>query len=96
MDHDLVLELTYDDPTRAERVERSLRPEVGDIEGDRTRATLARTDATVEISIEAADLVALRAGLNTWLTLAEVAEAVDGIGSGGTPNGESSPGAADQ
>jgi len=31
------------------------------------------------VSIEAADLVALRAGINTWLTLVDVAERCSGV-----------------
>lgn len=76
MDHDAVLSFEYDDRQRARRVERSLRPEIGDIGGDRTSASLRRTGATVRIEISAADLVALRAGCNTWSTLLSVAERV--------------------
>ena len=69
--HDSLLAVEYDDAERARRVERSLRPEVG----DRSRIRMAREGATLEVAIAAADLVALRAGLNTWLTLVSVAEA---------------------
>ena len=51
-----------------------MRQEVGDIESDRTRATLDSEDRTVTVTVEADDLVALRAGLNTWSTLVGVAE----------------------
>lgn len=68
------LEFEYEDPGRATRIERSVRQEVGEIAGDRTRATIDRDGHIIEIQIEAADLVALRAGLNTWCTLIEVAE----------------------
>jgi KEOPS complex subunit Pcc1 len=74
VDHDAVLSFDYPDPKRARRVERSVRPEIGAIEGDRTTATLDRSGATVTVRIEATDLVALRAGLNTWSTLVAVAE----------------------
>jgi len=74
VDHDAVLSFDYPDPEQARRVERSVRPEIGAIEGDRTTATLNRSGATVTVRIEATDLVALRAGLNTWSTLVAVAE----------------------
>ena len=73
--HRTVLTLEYADESVARRVERSLRPEIGDIEGDRTTAELSRAGATLWVSVEADDLVALRAGCNTWLTLTSVAEA---------------------
>ena len=74
MDHDAVLSFDYPDPARACHVERSVRPEIGAIDGDRTSASLSRSASTVTIEVEAADLVALRAGLNTWSTLVSVAE----------------------
>lgn len=78
--HDAVLTFSYDDADRARIVERSVGREVGEIAGDRTRASLDRDGATVAVTVEAADLVALRAGVNTWTTLVGVAErcAVDG------------------
>ncbi|EMA46716.1 KEOPS complex subunit Pcc1 [Halococcus saccharolyticus] len=72
--HETLLTFEYDTAARATTVEASLRPEIDDIEGDRTRASLARDGGSVEITIEAADLVALRAGQNTWLSLMAVAE----------------------
>jgi len=72
--HRSVLTFDYPDEHLARRVERSLRPEVDEIDGDRTTAGLAREDATLRLTIEADDLVALRAGCNTWLTLSSVAE----------------------
>ncbi len=79
--HDSLLAVEYDDAERARRVERSLRPEVGDIDGDRSEVAVTREGATLEVAIEAEDLVALRAGLNTWLTLVSVAEAAgDAVG----------------
>jgi len=73
--HRTVFTLEYPDESVARRVERSLGPEIGDIEGDRTTARLAREGATVRVTVAADDLVALRAGCNTWLTLTSVAEA---------------------
>jgi len=72
--HAADIAFTYADSERAARVEASLRPEVGDIDGDRTGATLDRDGAVVTVAIEAHDLVALRAGINTWTSLVSVAE----------------------
>ena len=72
--HQTVFTLTYADPERARRIQRSLDPELGDIDGDRTRATLTRDGAVLTLTVEADDLVALRAGCNTWTTLTAVAE----------------------
>jgi len=73
--HRTVFTFEYQDSERARRVERSLRPELDDIDGDRTQATLERADATLQLTVVAEDLVALRAGCNTWTTLTAVAEA---------------------
>ncbi|MFC7027631.1 KEOPS complex subunit Pcc1 [Halomicroarcula sp. GCM10025324] len=76
--HRTVLTAEFDDVERARRVERSVRPEVGAIDGDRTTATLDRADDVLTVTVRASDLVALRAGINTWLTLLSVAEAAGG------------------
>ncbi len=68
------LAFEYTDVERATLIERSVRQEVGEIDGARSRTTIERDNATVELFIEADDLVALRAGLNTWCTLLDVAE----------------------
>jgi KEOPS complex subunit Pcc1 len=78
VEHDGLLEFEYADADAARIVERSVRQEVGDIDGDRTTASVDRSDAVVTVRVEAADLVALRAGLNTWLSLVSVAEACAG------------------
>lgn len=72
--HDATLSFEYDSTERARLVARSVRQEVGEIEGDRTAATVDHEGRTVRVDIAADDLVALRAGLNTWGTLVEVAE----------------------
>lgn len=77
MEHEAALSFEYETPERARRVERSLRPEVGEIAGERTRASLDREGSRVTVVVDAADLVALRAGVNTWTTLVTVAERVD-------------------
>lgn len=77
--HETALSFAYRTPDAAGLVERSVRREVGEIDGDRTSATVARDGATVEVRIAADDLVALRAGLNTWLSLVSVAERVGDV-----------------
>jgi len=73
-DHETLLLLTYTDPERARRVERAITPEVGDIDDERSRTRLDREAAELTLTIEARDLVALRAAANTWLSLVSVAE----------------------
>ena len=72
--HSTSLVLEYPSEAAARTVERSLAQEVGEIDDDRSATTLRRAGGTVELEIEAADLVALRAAANSWLSLASVAE----------------------
>lgn len=72
--HRTRFELEYDDERRARIVAASLAQEVGEIDDERSRTSLARDGRTVEIAVAASDLVALRAAGNTWLSLATVAE----------------------
>jgi KEOPS complex subunit Pcc1 len=72
--HQTHLTAEYDSADQARAIEQSIRPEIDDIEGDRTTARLSRVGQQVELMVEASDLVALRAGINTWLTLRGVAE----------------------
>ena len=72
--HSTRVDLEYDDERRARIVEAAVSREVGEIDDDRSRTTLVREGRTVTIAVEAADLVALRAAGNTWLSLASVAE----------------------
>jgi len=74
--HHLSLQFEYDTERRARTVERSVRMEVGEIDDARSAATVGRDGRTVEVRIGAADLVALRAGTNTWIRLLDVAERV--------------------
>lgn len=71
-----VLEFPYEDPDTARQVARSLAPEAGAIDDDRSRVRLARDGDAVEVTVTATDLTALRAGLNTWFRLVGVAERV--------------------
>jgi KEOPS complex subunit Pcc1 len=72
--HDADLVFDYDTPEAAALVADSIGQEIGEIEGDRTTAAVRRDGSQLRIDIDADDLVALRAGLNTWTTLVEVAE----------------------
>jgi KEOPS complex subunit Pcc1 len=72
--HATTLVFEYDDLDRARTVERAVAREAGDIEGDRTTASVERSGPTVRVAVEADDLTALRAGQNTWCSLVEVAE----------------------
>jgi len=74
--HEAVFEFSYPTERSARTIERAVAPEVGEIEGDRSSATVSREPRTVTVVVEAADLVALRAGINTWCSLVSVAERV--------------------
>ncbi|SFR36967.1 KEOPS complex subunit Pcc1 [Halogeometricum limi] len=74
--HDATLAFTYPDERLARTVAESVRVEVGEIADDRSAATVDRDGRVVRVCVEAADLVALRAGVNTWSHLVGVAEAV--------------------
>ena len=69
-------------------VEASVGQEVGEIDDERSRATVAREGQTVTVEVEAADLVALRAAGNTWLSLAAVAERAGDAARGSEAEGE--------
>ena len=72
--HDATLSFEYESSARARAVARSVSQEVGEIDGDRSAATVELDDARVVVRVVADDLVALRAGCNTWGSLVEVAE----------------------
>ena len=74
--HTAELRFDYRSPKAAATVAESVDQEIGEIEDDRAGATLSREAAELRIDIEANDLIALRAAMNTWGTLIEVAERV--------------------
>ena len=80
--HVATLTFRYPDSDAAGLVAAAVSQEVDEIDGDRSAATVSRDGAAVRVDVGADDLVALRAGLNTWSSLVEVAErsleAVDG------------------
>jgi len=78
--HDATLEFDYDRPSRAALVADSVAREIGEIDDDRSRTTLERTESRVLVEIDADDPVALRAASNTWFSLIDVAERTADIG----------------
>ncbi|MFT4904017.1 MAG: KEOPS complex subunit Pcc1 [Natronomonas sp.] len=79
--HTAELLFSYDSPEAAALVATAVSQEVDEIEGNRTTADVTHIDSEVRIDVDADDLVALRAGLNTWSTLVEVAERMVDSGS---------------
>lgn len=74
MRHEARLTFEYDSPERARRVERAIAPEAADLANERGRTRVSCSGRTLELTVEATDQSALRAGLNTWLALVTVAE----------------------
>ncbi|MFB6110366.1 MAG: KEOPS complex subunit Pcc1 [Halodesulfurarchaeum sp.] len=78
--HETELSFPYRSPERAALVAAALEPEMGAIDGDRTSVSLDRSGAALRVTIEASDVVALRAGQNTWLGVLEATERVNDAG----------------
>ena len=78
--HDATLEFAYETSLRARIVAESVAREIGEIDDERSRTTIDRTGTLVRIEIVAADVVALRAALNTWFSLVDVAERTADVG----------------
>jgi KEOPS complex subunit Pcc1 len=74
--HTVSLSFDYDDERRARLVHGAVAVEVGEIDDDRATATVGRDRTTLRVDVFARDLVALRAGVNTWIRLVETAESV--------------------
>jgi KEOPS complex subunit Pcc1 len=72
--HEAALEFDYETRSRAELVAASVAREIGEIDDERSRTTIECEDSQVAIEIDADDIVALRAALNTWFSLIDVAE----------------------
>ncbi len=72
--------LRFDYPSAADAalVARSISVEAGQLDDDRSTVDVDRTGATVGVEVAAADQIALRAGLNSWLRYVSVAEQVAG------------------
>ncbi|WP_435159574.1 KEOPS complex subunit Pcc1 [Haladaptatus sp. DFWS20] len=84
MSHDVRFDFEYQSAERALLIFRSIEQEIGEIDDERSQTTVERDGNVVVIHVSAADLVALRAAMNTWQTLVGVAERV-------SERGESSP-----
>jgi len=90
VEHALTVEFEYATERRARTVADSIRVETDEVPDDRSRASVDCDGRVVAVDVVAADLVALRAGANTWLRLVGVAEDVAsaaaerraGVGSG--------------
>ncbi|WP_049922996.1 KEOPS complex subunit Pcc1 [Halopiger djelfimassiliensis] len=78
--HDATLEFDYETASRARLVAESVAREIGEIDDDRSRTTIERDGSLVRVEIDAADVIALRAALNTWFSLIDVAERTADIG----------------
>jgi KEOPS complex subunit Pcc1 len=74
--HTIGLSFEYDDERRARLVGDAVAVEVGQIDDDRSTARVSRDGETLRVDVFAHDLVALRAGVNTWVRLVETAEDV--------------------
>ena len=78
-DHRLETEFEYAHERRARDIADSIRVESGEMPDERSGATVGREGCVVSVTIGAADLVALRAGTNTWIRLVGVAEDVAAV-----------------
>jgi len=78
--HETVLSFRYPSERRARLVGDAIEPEVGEVDDARSAATVSRDGNAVRVRVVADDLVALRAGINSWSRLIEVAERVGEAG----------------
>jgi KEOPS complex subunit Pcc1 len=83
--HDCRLAVSFADERRARLAESAVGVEVGEIDDARSAATVAREGTEVAVEVVADDLVALRAGVNTWTRFLDVAEATLAAADAGTP-----------
>lgn len=74
--HTASLSFSYDSAEVAATVADAIAVEVGEIDDDRAAATVDRDDETVTVRVLSSDLVALRAGTNSWARLVSVAESI--------------------
>ncbi len=75
-DHTALLSFSYESAELAATVADAIVVEVGEIDDDRAAATVDRDDEIVAVRVLASDLVALRAGTNSWTRLVSVAESI--------------------
>ena len=81
--HETTLHFWYSSDRRAAVIAASLDQEVGEIDDDRSSVRIDRSKADLTVTIEAADLTALRAAITTWIGLVDVAESVGSIAGAG-------------
>ena len=74
--HSTQLRFEYPTATAAERIERSIAVEVGELDDDRSAVSVDRDEVVLTVEITAADRVALRAGINSWCRYVATAETV--------------------
>lgn len=72
--HEIVFDLEYGTDEQAQVIYQSVAQEIGEIDDDRSKTVIDLNGTSIEVTIVAADLIALRAAVNTWLSLIEVAE----------------------
>ena len=77
--HSATLSFVYPDEASACVVADAVAVEQDELDDDRAGAAVALRDRTVEVTVDASDLVALRAGINSWTRLVDVAERTDGV-----------------
>ncbi|WIV65733.1 KEOPS complex subunit Pcc1 [Natrialbaceae archaeon AArc-T1-2] len=78
--HDATLEFAYEEETRARVVYDAVAREIGEIDDERSRARIDRDGPVLTLAVDARDRTALRAALNTWCTLIDVAERSTALG----------------
>jgi KEOPS complex subunit Pcc1 len=74
VEHATVLSYEYDTAETAVKIASAIAPEIGSIGDDRSRVKIERDGSELRLLIEARDLAALRASINTWCALVAVAE----------------------
>lgn len=79
-DHRALLSFTYPGQRRARVVADAIAVERGEIDDARSTTRVTREGCELSVEVLARDLVALRAGVNTWRRLVDVAERVDAAG----------------
>lgn len=79
--HSADLCFVYSTTEDAQRVARSIRLEVDELDDDRSTVAVERDDTELTVAVTAGDLVALRAAINSWCRYVSVAEKVAGCAS---------------
>lgn len=83
--HTASLSFEYADERRARVVADAVTVEQGELEDDRARARISLDDNTVKVTVDASDLVALRAGINSWTRLVDIAERTAAVADSSSP-----------